>query len=85
MNSPQIIEGIVFVAILAVVGTAVAVYLFNHLIQISSPVFASSVTYFIPAIATFLGFLAGEELSYFQFFFDQNHCSLHQQQRHNYL
>ncbi len=60
------LEGVGYVAILAVVGTAVAVYLFNHLIQISSPVFASSVTYFIPAVATLLGFLIGEELSYFQ-------------------
>jgi drug/metabolite transporter (DMT)-like permease len=66
MESTQMLQGIGYVAILAVVGTAVAVYLFNHLIQISSPVFASSVTYFIPAIATLLGFLAGEELSYFQ-------------------
>jgi drug/metabolite transporter (DMT)-like permease len=66
IGSTLMLEGIGYVAILAVVGTAVAVYLFNHLIQISSPVFASSVTYFIPAIATLLGFLAGEELSYFQ-------------------
>lgn len=66
MTDTSVLEGIGFVAILAIVGTAVAVYLFNHLIQISTPVFASSVTYFIPAIATLLGFLSGEQLSYFQ-------------------
>ncbi len=66
MHNSLMMEGVGYVAILAVVGTAVAVYLFNHLIQISSPVFASSVTYFIPAIATLLGFLSGEQLSYFQ-------------------
>ena len=66
MGSAKIMEGIGIVSVLAIVGTAVAVYLFNHLIQISSPVFASSVTYFIPAVATLLGFLAGEQLSYYQ-------------------
>lgn len=65
-TQPNIIEGIGFVSILAVVGTAVAVYLFNHLIQISSPVFASSVTYFIPVVATIMGFIFGEQLSYYQ-------------------
>jgi drug/metabolite transporter (DMT)-like permease len=42
------------------IGTAVAVILFNRLISISSAVFASSVTYLIPIMATFIGFMAGE-------------------------
>jgi drug/metabolite transporter (DMT)-like permease len=66
MTNDYALEGFGVVSILAIVGTALAVYLFNHLIQISSPIFASSVTYFMPAIATFLGFLAGEDLSYYQ-------------------
>jgi drug/metabolite transporter (DMT)-like permease len=40
--------------ILGVVGTGIANILFFKLIQISSPVFATSVTYLIPVVA--LGF-----------------------------
>lgn len=59
-------EGIMFVSILAIVGTAIAVYLFNHLIKISSPLFASSVTYFIPVVATILGIIFGESISIYE-------------------
>lgn len=59
-------EGIGWVSLLAVLGTAVAVYLFNHLIKISSPIFASSVTYFIPVVATVFGILYGEEVNVYQ-------------------
>lgn len=66
-SQENIWEGIGYVSLLAVMGTAVAVYLFNHLIKISSPLFASSVTYFIPVVATILGFAYGESISYFEF------------------
>lgn len=59
-------EGIGLVSLLAVMGTAVAVYLFNHLIKISSPLFASSVTYFIPVVATIFGIIFGESISYYE-------------------
>jgi drug/metabolite transporter (DMT)-like permease len=58
--------GIGIVSLLAVMGTAVAVYLFNHLIKISSPLFASSVTYFIPVVATLLGVMLGEKISSYE-------------------
>lgn len=66
-SQEHIWEGIGYVSLLAVMGTAVAVYLFNHLIKISSPLFASSVTYFIPVVATILGFVYSESISYFEF------------------
>lgn len=65
-SQEHIWEGVEFVSLLAVVGTAVAVYLFNHLIKISSPLFASSVTYFIPVVATIFGVLYGESISLFE-------------------
>jgi drug/metabolite transporter (DMT)-like permease len=67
VTSPKVVEGIAFVSVLALVGTALAVLLFNHLIQLSSAVFASSVTYFMPVVATLLGLLSGEIVSALQY------------------
>jgi drug/metabolite transporter (DMT)-like permease len=49
-----------YVLILAVFGTVMAKIIFNNLIQISSPVFASSVTYLMPLVALLWGLLDGE-------------------------
>lgn len=54
------------VVVLGVVGTAIALILFNHLVQIASAVFASSVTYLIPIVAVFLGMLDGEVIGFWQ-------------------
>ncbi len=66
ITNSNVLEGVGFVFILAVVGTAIAVYLFNHLIKLSTPIFASSVTYFIPVVATLLGVVSGESVTYYQ-------------------
>ena len=57
---------LLYVFILAIIGTAFAKTLFNKLIQISSPLFATSVTYLIPIIAVFWGLLDHENLSLIQ-------------------
>lgn len=57
-----------FILILGVVGTGIANILFFKLIQISSPVFATSVTYLIPVVAFFWGLLDNEMLTPIQFF-----------------
>ncbi|AYN05338.1 DMT family transporter [Flavobacterium sp. 140616W15] len=54
---------IFFIVVLGVVGTGIANVLFFKLIQMSSPVFATSVTYLIPIIAFFWGFLDNEMLT----------------------
>jgi len=51
-----------YVVILGVVGTAIAMSLFNKLIKITNTVFASSVTYLIPIIAVIWGLIDGEIL-----------------------
>lgn len=56
-----------FVAVLGIIGTGIANILFYKLIQISSPVFATSVTYLIPVVAFFWGLLDNEMLSLIQF------------------
>lgn len=52
-----------YVFILGAVGTALALILFNKLIQKTDAVYATSVTYFIPIVAMFWGYLDGEKLS----------------------
>ncbi|GGE98669.1 DMT family transporter [Flavobacterium limi] len=59
---------VLFVMILGVLGTGIANVLFFKLIQMSSPVFATSVTYLIPIVAFFWGLLDNEMLTPIQFF-----------------
>ncbi|MDY0090749.1 MAG: DMT family transporter [Flavobacteriaceae bacterium] len=65
-HQPQVKEAIGYVALLGIVGTALANILFFKLIKISSPVFASSVTYLIPVVAFLWGLLDNESLTFIQ-------------------
>ena len=58
--------GMFYIAILAVFGTGLAKIMFNRLIQISTPIFSSSVTYLIPIVAITWGVLDGEKITLFQ-------------------
>ncbi|HNP17438.1 MAG TPA: DMT family transporter [Fulvivirga sp.] len=51
------------IVLLGVMGTAIALILFNQLVKITTPIFTSSVTYLIPIVAVIWGLLDGEELS----------------------
>lgn len=64
---PATQHSMLFIMILGIVGTGIANVLFFKLIQISSPVFASSVTYLIPIVAFFWGLLDHEMLTPLQF------------------
>jgi drug/metabolite transporter (DMT)-like permease len=61
-ENPNAWEGLGYISILAIVGTALAVILFNQLISTSSALFASSVTYFIPIVAVLIGVSYGEKI-----------------------
>jgi len=65
---PATQHSMLFIMVLGIVGTGLANILFFKLIQMSSPVFASSVTYLIPIVAFFWGLLDNEMLTPFQFF-----------------
>lgn len=67
IHLPEVKEALIFIAILGVIGTGIANVLFYKLIQISSPVFATSVTYLIPVVAFFWGLLDNEMLTPVQF------------------
>ena len=51
------------VGILATFGTALATLLFVKLVQVTSAVFSAMITYLIPVVAIFFGFLDGEVIS----------------------
>ncbi|WP_299333170.1 DMT family transporter [uncultured Psychroserpens sp.] len=65
-SQPDFQMSVVYVAILSLFGTALAKVLFNTLIQISTPVFASSVTYLMPVVALVWGLLDGESFGWIQ-------------------
>ena len=66
LSNPKLLDALVYVAILSVFGTALAKILYFKLVQMSTPVFASSVTYIMPIVALIWGVLDGENLSYIQ-------------------
>ena len=55
-----------YITILSVVGTGIAKVMFNKMVHLSSPIFASSVTYLIPIVAVMWGIIDGEKLSLIQ-------------------
>ncbi len=59
-------SSLLYISLLAVFGTAFAKTLFNKLVQMSSPVFSTSVTYLIPIVAVIWGLLDGENLTLVQ-------------------
>ena len=65
-SNPMAYQGIFYIIILSIVGTALAVILFNRIIAFSSALFASSVTYFIPIVAVLIGFTFGETINLWQ-------------------
>ena len=66
IHNPDTINSIGYVLILSAFGTALAKVLFNKLVQISTAVFASSVTYSLLIVSLFWGILDGELFSFNQ-------------------
>ena len=67
LEQPKASSSLTFVAILAIVGTALSVILYNVLIRSSGVVLASSCTYLIPVVAIGWGLLDGESVNSVQF------------------
>lgn len=64
---PDSLQALGLLFILGSIGTALAIVLFNYLIQGSSVVFASSVTYLMPIVSIFWGVVFNEKLSWIDF------------------
>ncbi|GGG24017.1 permease [Dokdonia pacifica] len=68
LRSQEVQLSLGYIVILALFGTAMAKVMFNKLVQISNPVFASSVTYLMPIISVMWGVLDDEKFTIWQFF-----------------
>jgi drug/metabolite transporter (DMT)-like permease len=62
VQQPEALTPLIFSILLGVLGSAVAMVLFNRLIQVTSAVLASSVTYLIPIVAILWGIIDGESI-----------------------
>jgi drug/metabolite transporter (DMT)-like permease len=66
MSKVEVQHAVFYIMILGVVGTGIANIIFFKLIQMATPVFATSVTYLIPIVAFFWGMLDHEVLTLVQ-------------------
>jgi drug/metabolite transporter (DMT)-like permease len=64
---PKGVSSFGFITILAVVGTAISIIIYNQVIKMAGIVFAASCTYLIPIVAIAWGLLDGEIISPMQF------------------
>lgn len=62
LHRPEIVESSLYIALLGSMGTGFALMLFYKLVEISNPLTASTVTYFIPFVAVLWGVFDGERL-----------------------
>jgi drug/metabolite transporter (DMT)-like permease len=65
-NVEGAVQALGYIALLGIMGTALALILFNKLVQITTPIFSSTVTYLIPIVALTWGILDGETLIFGQ-------------------
>ncbi len=63
LEHPQGWEALGYISILAVISTVLASILFFKLVQITTPVFASMISYIVPIVALLWGVLDGEVIT----------------------
>lgn len=61
-TNPKAYLSLAYIGLLGVIGTALALVLFNYLIKRTDALYASSVTFLMPIIAMFWGFLDKEKI-----------------------
>ena len=69
INNPHGLKSLLYLLILAVAGTSIALIFFNRLIKLTDGIFASTVTYLIPIVAIIWGFISKEIISFNQLIF----------------
>ncbi|MFY0594068.1 DMT family transporter [Roseivirga sp.] len=62
-NAPGAWDALGYISLLGVMSTSIALILFNRLVQITTPIFTSMVTYLIPIVAMAWGLFDGEILT----------------------
>lgn len=68
-NHPDGFKAFFYVAILGIFASAIAIIIYNKLVQITNAVFATSVTYFVPVLALIWGIWDGERFPMIAFLF----------------
>ncbi len=63
-NPSEYYESLTAIIILSLFGTAIALSIYAKLIMMTTPIFASSVTYVVPIVAVLFGLLDNEHLTY---------------------
>ncbi len=69
LSTPDYMHNFTYVFFLALLSSVIANIIFNYLIKYTTALFATSVTYLIPAVAIFLGALDGENIRFGQLLF----------------
>lgn len=62
----QNLRSVAAIVFLGILGTSIALILFNRLIQLTDALFSSSVTYLIPVVAMVIGWMDNEDISSYQ-------------------
>lgn len=65
-NNEHAVASLGYISLLSILGTAVALILFNQLVKLTTSVFAASVTYLLPPVALFWGYLDNETITLVQ-------------------
>ncbi|MBK8723209.1 MAG: EamA family transporter [Saprospiraceae bacterium] len=65
VNHPSGWNSFMYIAILSVLGTCIASYAFNRLLQATSGLWASTVTYLMPIFSTIIGLYDGEIIAWY--------------------
>ena len=68
VHNPEGIHSLLYITILAVLGSAMAIVLVVRLIQSSSALFGSFVTYLIPVVSIIWGLVVGETINFVTLF-----------------
>jgi len=69
LGSENGLSAFFYVAILGIFASAIAITVYNKLVQTTNAVFASSVTYFVPVLALIWGVFDGERFPFLAFLF----------------
>jgi drug/metabolite transporter (DMT)-like permease len=67
VQRPDALMPLIYSLLLGIMGSAMAMILFNKLLQMTNAILASSVTYLIPIVAIAWGILSGEQIGVIHF------------------
>lgn len=62
-TNPEAYKGLIYVGLLGIFGSAVALLIFYHMVKFVNILFAASITYLIPVVSIFWGVIDGEAFS----------------------